>query len=56
MLLSDNFLKIKWNTKFSRYFIQEGVVDIIKTNREVITTLKEGSYFGGIYHFPAFIY
>lgn len=30
------------------YFIQEGVVDIIKSNNEVLTTLSDGSYFGGI--------
>ena len=29
------------------YFIQEGVVDIIKSNNEVLTTLSDGSYFGG---------
>jgi len=29
------------------YFIQEGIVDIIKTNDEVMTTLSDGSYFGG---------
>jgi len=29
------------------YFIQEGIVDIIKTNNEVMTTLSDGSYFGG---------
>jgi len=29
------------------YFIQEGVVDIIKSNNEVMTTLSDGSYFGG---------
>ena len=29
------------------YFIQEGVVDIIKANKEVMTTLSDGSYFGG---------
>ena len=29
------------------YFIQEGVVDIIKSNGEVLTTLSDGSYFGG---------
>jgi hyperpolarization activated cyclic nucleotide-gated potassium channel 2 len=31
------------------YFIQEGVVDIIKSNNEVLTTLSDGSYFGGIF-------
>ena len=30
------------------YFIQEGVVDIIKSNGEVLTTLSDGSYFGGL--------
>ncbi len=30
------------------YFIQEGVVDIIKANNEVLTTLSDGSYFGGL--------
>jgi signal-transduction protein with cAMP-binding, CBS, and nucleotidyltransferase domain len=30
------------------YFIQEGIVDIIKSNNEVMTTLSDGSYFGGI--------
>ena len=29
------------------YFIQEGIVDVIKTNNEVMTTLSDGSYFGG---------
>ena len=29
------------------YFIQEGIVDIIKSNNEVMTTLSDGSYFGG---------
>jgi signal-transduction protein with cAMP-binding, CBS, and nucleotidyltransferase domain len=29
------------------YFIQEGIVDIIKGNNEVMTTLSDGSYFGG---------
>jgi hyperpolarization activated cyclic nucleotide-gated potassium channel 2 len=29
------------------YFIQEGVVDIIKSDGEVLTTLSDGSYFGG---------
>lgn len=29
------------------YFIQEGVVDIIKSKNEVMTTLSDGSYFGG---------
>ena len=29
------------------YFIQEGIVDIIKENNEVLTTLSDGSYFGG---------
>jgi signal-transduction protein with cAMP-binding, CBS, and nucleotidyltransferase domain len=29
------------------YFIQEGIVDIIKSNGEVLTTLSDGSYFGG---------
>ena len=36
------------------YFIQEGIVDIIKTNNEVMTTLSDGSYFGGMlnkFHF-----
>ncbi len=30
------------------YFIQEGIVDIIKSNGEVLTTLSDGSYFGEI--------
>lgn len=29
------------------YFIQEGVVDIIKSDGQVLTTLSDGSYFGG---------
>jgi len=29
------------------YFIQEGVVDIIKSDGTVLTTLSDGSYFGG---------
>ncbi len=33
------------------YFIQEGIVDIIKTNNEVMTTLSDGSYFGGRLNF-----
>jgi hypothetical protein len=32
----------------NRYFIHEGVVDIIKPNNEVLTTLSDGSYFGGM--------
>ncbi len=31
------------------YFIQEGVVDIIKSDGEVLTTLSDGSYFGGLF-------
>ncbi|CAF1542617.1 unnamed protein product, partial [Didymodactylos carnosus] len=30
------------------YFIQEGIVDIIKSDGEVLTTLSDGSYFGEI--------
>ncbi|CAF0815980.1 unnamed protein product [Brachionus calyciflorus] len=30
------------------YFIQEGIVDILKSNNEVMTTLSDGSYFGEI--------
>ena len=30
------------------YFIQEGVVDIIKSDGQVLTTLSDGSYFGGL--------
>jgi CRP-like cAMP-binding protein len=30
------------------YFIQEGIVDIIKGNNQVMTTLSDGSYFGEI--------
>ncbi|CAF1132324.1 unnamed protein product [Adineta steineri] len=30
------------------YFIQEGVVDIIKSDGQVLTTLSDGSYFGEI--------
>jgi hyperpolarization activated cyclic nucleotide-gated potassium channel 2 len=37
------------------YFIQEGIVDIIKSNNEVMTTLSDGSYFGGKAH-AAFIF
>jgi signal-transduction protein with cAMP-binding, CBS, and nucleotidyltransferase domain len=41
------------------YFIQEGIVDIIKTNNEVMTTLSDGSYFGGnksrIFNFFTFL-
>lgn len=33
------------------YFIQEGIVDIIKSNNEVMTTLSDGSYFGGMNQF-----
>lgn len=29
------------------YFIQEGIVDIITKNGEVVTSLSDGSYFGG---------
>jgi hypothetical protein len=29
------------------YFIQESVVDIIKSDGQVLTTLLDGSYFGG---------
>jgi hyperpolarization activated cyclic nucleotide-gated potassium channel 2 len=31
----------------SMYFLQEGVVDIISKEGEIITSLPEGSYFGG---------
>ena len=30
------------------YFIQEGVVDIIKSDGQILTTLSDGSYFGGL--------
>ena len=30
------------------YFIQEGIVDIITKDGEVVTSLSDGSYFGGI--------
>lgn len=33
------------------YFIQEGVVDIIKADGAVLTTLSDGSYFGGLFVF-----
>ncbi len=33
------------------YFIQEGVVDIIKSDGQVLTTLSDGSYFGGFLSF-----
>lgn len=36
------------------YFIQEGIVDIIKSNNEVMTTLSDGSYFGGYSSFLLF--
>ena len=29
------------------YFIQEGIVDIIKSDGQTLTTLADGSYFGG---------
>jgi len=29
------------------YFIQEGIVDIIAEDQRVITSLSDGSYFGG---------
>jgi hyperpolarization activated cyclic nucleotide-gated potassium channel 2 len=29
------------------YFIQEGAVNIIKSDGQVLTTLSDGSYFGG---------
>jgi CRP-like cAMP-binding protein len=43
------------------YFIQEGVVDIIKSNGEILTTLSDGSYFGGqifslLFQFHFFIF
>ncbi|RNA28482.1 Potassium sodium hyperpolarization-activated cyclic nucleotide-gated channel 4, partial [Brachionus plicatilis] len=30
------------------YFIQEGIVDILKSNNEVMTSISDGSYFGEI--------
>ena len=33
------------------YFIQEGVVDIIKSDGQILTTLSDGSYFGGLSFF-----
>ena len=29
------------------YFIQEGVVDVISKENEILTSLSDGSYFGG---------
>ena len=37
------------------YFIQEGVVDIIKSDGTVLTTLSDGSYFGGRHFFSVFL-
>jgi CRP-like cAMP-binding protein len=37
------------------YFIQEGVVDIIKSDGQVLTTLSDGSYFGGQIRFLFFL-
>ncbi len=31
------------------YFIQEGIVDIVTSDKEVATSLSDGSYFGGSY-------
>ena len=32
------------------YFIQEGVVDVISKENEILTSLSDGSYFGGIFY------
>ena len=32
------------------YFIQGGVVDVVTKDGFVVTTLSEGSYFGGTYY------
>lgn len=29
------------------YFIQEGIVDVVTRSRDVVTSLSDGSYFGG---------
>jgi len=29
------------------YFIQEGIVDVVAENQRIITSLSDGSYFGG---------
>jgi len=29
------------------YFIQEGIVDVVAGDQRVITSLSDGSYFGG---------
>lgn len=29
------------------YFIQEGIVDIVAKNGQLITSLRDGAYFGG---------
>ena len=31
------------------YFIQEGVVDVISKENEILTSLSDGSYFGGAF-------
>ena len=38
------------------YFIQEGVVDIIKADGQILTTLSDGSYFGGLFFFFFFFF
>jgi hyperpolarization activated cyclic nucleotide-gated potassium channel 2 len=39
----------------SMYFIQEGVVDIISKEGVIITSLSDGSYFGGTYQHACII-
>lgn len=38
------------------YFIQEGIVDIVTLEKEIATSLSDGSYFGGNYEINLIIY
>ncbi len=37
------------------FFIQEGIVDIITIEGTVVTSLADGSYFGGSFHYLLFL-
>ena len=47
VFLPGNFI-IRHGTIGSKmYFIQEGVVDVVDKDGKVVTSLSDGSYFGG---------
>ena len=44
-------LVVKEGTLGTRmYFIQEGIVDVLKVDGQIITSLGDGSFFGGTMH------